>query len=171
MKKILQLLTYILFYISIINLYSQDYPGSTNKMGLTASINTSQFSILIPYFTNYNFSIAPGVELKYAQSMGVDLGLGLTVKSFFKPISSVFPYFGLKGGVIYFFPAPDNMDIQKDYFTGIVLGTEYFFSPQFSLGIEPQLNLTFSDDNSNRFGNPGKMNINTATMITTNIYF
>ncbi len=50
-------------------------------------------------------------------------------------------------------------------------GGEYFFSSSFSVGIEAQLNLTFSDKNSVRFANPGGTNLNTGSVIYASIYF
>lgn len=50
-------------------------------------------------------------------------------------------------------------------------GAEYFFDDQLSLGIEAQLNFSKSADNSGRFGNPGGLNANTATMLFATIYF
>jgi len=54
---------------------------------------------------------------------------------------------------------------------GLNFGGEYYISEHFSVGIEAQGNLTKSDKNSGRFGNPGGVNINLATMIFATMYF
>lgn len=54
---------------------------------------------------------------------------------------------------------------------GGAVGAEAFLVPSFSLGVEAQLNATFSDDNSARFGNPGNLNLNTAAAVTATVYF
>ena len=69
------------------------------------------------------------------------------------------------------FLSPKDSKGTTDFLAGITLGGEYFIHPQFSFGIEAQLNATFSDNSSYRFNNPGGTNLNTATAILANIYF
>jgi hypothetical protein len=71
-------------------------------------------------------------------------------------------------------PSSENEIITKtqiDILGGLAFGGEYFLTDNFSFGVEAQGNLTKSDENSFRFGNPGKINFNTGTMISATIYF
>jgi len=84
------------------------------------------------------------------------------------------PYVGLKLGTILNFPSSENSVDSKtkvDLLGGLAFGAEYFFTENFSLGVEAQGNFTKSDENSFRFGNPDGLNFNTATMISATIYF
>jgi len=67
----------------------------------------------------------------------------------------------------------NDTDISQkiDKFAGNGVGAEYFFDKHFSIGVEAQGNVTVSDMNSFRFGNPDGTNFNTATMVTANVYF
>jgi hypothetical protein len=53
----------------------------------------------------------------------------------------------------------------------VAFGAEYFLSDSFSFGVEAQGNLTKSDENSSRFGNPGGVNFNTGAMVSATVYF
>lgn len=66
---------------------------------------------------------------------------------------------------------PDDGDPITDYIVGLLGGGEYFFSANFSVGIEGQLNISISDENSSRFSNPKGTNVNTASVIFATIYF
>jgi hypothetical protein len=59
----------------------------------------------------------------------------------------------------------------QDFLAGPFFGGEYFLSKRFSVGVEAQIVLAFSDKRSARFGNPGKTNVNTATVAGATVYF
>ena len=54
---------------------------------------------------------------------------------------------------------------------GMLAGGESFLNSSFSLSVEVQLNLSFSDELSDRFGNPDGTNLNTATVLSGAFYF
>ena len=60
---------------------------------------------------------------------------------------------------------------QTDIIGGVALGGEYFLSDHFSFGVEAQANVTRSDNQSFRFGNPGGLTLNTATAVLATVYF
>ena len=66
---------------------------------------------------------------------------------------------------------PDGEDSYYDFIAGFTGGAEYFLDDNLSIGIEFQLNSSFSDEYSFRFGNPDKMNMNTASAVTLSIYW
>ncbi|MBI5471531.1 MAG: hypothetical protein HY961_04210, partial [Ignavibacteriae bacterium] len=64
-----------------------------------------------------------------------------------------------------------NGDAVVDKLLGGFVGMEYFFHRRFSVGGELQVNVIWSDQSSNRFGNPGKVNINTGSALFATFYF
>ena len=94
-------------------------------------------------------------------------------KYYFKT-TGLAPFINVKFGTIFYFPSDDNTvddESQMDILAGIGFGAEYFFNDHFSIGVEAQGNVTFSDEDSYRFGNPDGTNFNTATAVTANVYF
>lgn len=156
----------ILIIVFTINLSAQD---NTRTWGVSASIQENQFDILFPIWTGENNVIAPSVGAIYIEDSGTDLRLGLLDRIYFNATKSLKPFLGLRAGVL--LSLPDGGDNATDFIIGLLGGGEYFFSNHFSVGVEAQLNMSISDENSNRFGNPGGTNINTATAIFATIYF
>jgi hypothetical protein len=151
--------------------WGQDQNTRPVTKGLSAAVQESQLGIMMPFFLSDKFVLAPGVQFAYASKAGMDISFGLSTKAFFSDHDKIRPYWGLKAGISYYNPKASNTSNQSDFVFGGAAGVEYFFSQNFSVGIEPQLNLTLSDDESDRFGNPGGTGINTATIVTVNIYF
>lgn len=166
MKKFDFIFTAILCMVFSMNLKAQD---ETRTWGISASIQQNQFDILFPIWTGGNNVIAPSIGAIYIEDSGTDLRLGLLDRIYFNTTKSLKPFLGLRAGVL--FSLPDGGDNATDYIIGLLGGGEYFFSKNFSVGVEAQLNMSISDENSNRFGNPGGTNINTATAIFATIYF
>ncbi|MDX9773805.1 MAG: hypothetical protein RBT02_10375 [Bacteroidales bacterium] len=162
--------TIVLVLIPIL-ISGQNQSSSLPDKGLTVSIQDSDLGIMIPFFLSDRFVLAPGFQFAYASKIGTDIILGLSTKAFLRDRDKVCPYWGLKAGVCYYNPDASGTSNQIDFVLGGAVGVEYFFNQNFSIGIEPQLNFTLSDDESDRFGNPGGTGINTATMLTANIYF
>jgi hypothetical protein len=141
------------------------------NMGLTVAIQQGQVAIMVPLFLSDKVVLAPAFEFASASKVGTDIVFGVLAKTFFNHQGELRPYWGIRAGIGYFnSKAPDTSN-QTDYIVGAAIGVEYFFNKNFSIGIEPQLNMSVSDDESDRFGNPGGTNINTGTMLTANIYF
>jgi len=117
--------------------------------------------------------LVPAVELKIAQGMSSDLGIGLAARKYLK-VEKIAPYLGVKAGALINIPSKNNeLDDSTlvDKLLGLNAGAEYFIDEKFSFGVEAQGNFTLSDSKSQRFGNPGKINFNTGTAITATVYF
>ena len=170
MNSLAKSLTFILIFVPILT-SGQDQDAKLANKGLTVSVQDSELGILIPFYLSNKFVLAPGFQFAYASKVGMEIGLGLSTKTFLKNRDKVCPYWGLKAGLVFFNPKASGFSNQTDFIFGGAVGVEYFFNQNFSIGIEPQLNFTLSDDESDRFGNPGGIGINTATALTANIYF
>jgi len=152
-------------------LYTLSTSAQENKRtwGISAAIQETQLDILFPIWTGTNNIIAPAIGAIYIGDSGTDLRLGLLDRIFFNANETIKPFLGLRAGAL--ISMPDEEDTVTDYVLGILGGGEYFFSDNFSVGVEAQLNMSISDENSGRFGNPGGTNVNTATVIFASIYF
>jgi len=143
------------------------------KIGLTGSVLGSQFGISVPIWVAQKVVIAPAFELKFGESIGTDFGIGLESRFYLKT-DKICPYYGIKLGAAFNIPASNSSTDTKtkiDGVAGIAFGGEYFIVENFSVGVEAQGNVTKSGKDSERFGNPGGINFNTATMISASIYF
>jgi len=170
MKILKETLIIALFLIPVFS-SGQDQGTRVVNKGLTVTIQESGLGIMMQFYLSDRFILAPGFEFAYGSKVGTDMVFGLFAKGFLRDNSKIKPYWGLKAGLGYYNPKESDTSNQIDLVFGLAAGVEYFFNENFSIGIEPQLNLTLSDDESDRFGNPGGTNINTATMLTANIYF
>jgi hypothetical protein len=65
----------------------------------------------------------------------------------------------------------EDWNINKNSKITLHLAVNTFFDPHFSIGVEAQMNVRSSDNDSSRFGNPGGTNFNTGSAVTANIYF
>jgi len=169
MKKLFFLFAGILLvsFVTSKNMYAQEL--SHGNFGISAAFNGLQGDILFPIWAgNYN-TIAPTIGVMSIGDNYTDLSLGLVFHHYIPYSQNFSPFLGLRGGAL--IGMPSTGDGTTDYFFGVNGGGEYFFSPQFSVGIEAQLNFTFSDDHSARFGNPGGTNFNTGSVIFAAIYF
>jgi hypothetical protein len=162
----LSLLLFVLQSFLFQSNYSQDIPSP--KVGLSASLQDNQFDILVPIWLGSNLSIAPSIGLIWTQDAGSDLRIALVPRFYFSK-SKVSPFLGGRIGLLRATPSVGTGT--TDWLLGLAMGGEYFLDNHFSFGIESQINLTISDQNSSRFGNPGKKNLNTATAIFATVYF
>lgn len=153
-----------IFYNSTL---AQDIP-EIGSYGLSALVQNEQIDIGIPIKINKHIVLSPFVGVQYVEDASTDLSLGMSCK-IYTSIKKLSPYIGPRIGLLR--NMPKDQDAIQDYLFGIFYGGEYFFSSNLSLGVEAQLNMVSSDKNSNRFGNPGGLSINTATAIVANIYF
>ncbi|MBD3223838.1 MAG: hypothetical protein GF313_03865 [Caldithrix sp.] len=70
-----------------------------------------------------------------------------------------------------FYTNPKHGDATIDWVFSLVSGGEYFIDEHFSLGIEGQIDVTRSDEQSLNFGNPDRTNVNTGTAFYATLYF
>lgn len=145
--------------------FAQERP----KMGITGTLQDNQLGIMMPFWVGEKLVLAPAFDFKFAKSIGSEISLGLIPRFYFKN-EKLCPYFGLKAGVMLYRVFDSNQNT-LDLLGGLAYGVEYFFDNNFSVGVELQGNVSKSDKNSIRFGNPGGINFNTATMVMATIYF
>lgn len=142
-------------------------------MGLSASIQGNQYGIIVPFWLGEKFVIAPEIAISAAQKLGTDIEISLSPRFYIKN-EKLCPYYGFKFGTLIFnnsSSSPSTTSSAVDLTGGILFGVEYFLTEVFSVSVEAQGVITKSDRNSNRFGNPGGVNFNTATALTATIYF
>ncbi|HUI29660.1 MAG TPA: hypothetical protein VLX91_05550 [Candidatus Acidoferrales bacterium] len=168
---------YYLFFCTIalqcilaVSTFAQD-SSSTPTYGLTASFQSSQLDILVPIWVSKMVSLAPAVGLAWEDGTGADLHIGI-VPRFYLTKKKVSPYLGLQIAMLKIIPAGGaGVASTTDWLAGLAFGGEYFFDEHLSFGVESQANFTYSDQNSSRFGNPGKTNLNTAAAVFATVYF
>lgn len=165
----LRILILTLLLVASQNLVSLAQEETPRTIGLSAVVQTSHFDVMLPLWISPRTLLAPAISALVVSSAGTDLGFALVPRFYTHLPEGLTPYFSLRLGSI--FGLSRNTGSTTDVISGIAFGGEYFFSPKFSIGVETQLNATFSDSESTRFGNPGGTNINTGTAILANIYF
>lgn len=163
MKKSRLLVVGILFCLT--SAFSQERTG---KIGLSANVQELQFDLIVPVWVTQNISINPSFGFLGATKQAIDISLGLAIRQYLSE-DKFSPYIGLRGAG--FFLKPNKGDNSTDFLAGLFLGGEYFIDSRFSIGVEGQINATFSDKYSNRFGNPDGINFNTATALYATFYF
>jgi hypothetical protein len=140
----------------------------SSGVGLAASIQEGQFDIMVPIWLSERFTIAPAIGIVWAEDAGSDIRIGIAPRYYLRK-EALSPYVGLRLGAL--MNSPSNGSSTTDILIGGAFGGEYFFSEYFSLGVEAQANMVISDSKSARFGNPGKMNLNTAAAVIAGVYF
>jgi hypothetical protein len=140
------------------------------KIGLSASLQNVTYGIQVPIFLTQKIVLAPVIGLRHAEKVGTDVTIALEPKYYYST-NRFAPYSIIMLGAVINKSASDSQEKKVDILAGIGTGAEYFLIPNFSFGVEAQLVGTFADENSNRFGNPGGMNLNLASVVTANIYF
>ena len=170
MKNLYFITLMTIFLFAAIAGISQDTCQRT--VGISATIQTSQYGIMIPIWIGKSISVAPAFDFQWGDKLGTDYAIGIVPKFYFST-KKLMPYLGLRGGFASYIPSKDNTTETRttDWMAGLAFGAEYFFDPRFSLGVELQANFTKSDKNSMRFNNPGNWNFNLATMVSANVYF
>lgn len=167
-------LNYILLAICLFSLPFLANGQETRKIGLSASLQSSQIGILLPIWLGNSFTLAPTLDVRSTEGVGTDLIIGLVPKLYFKT-EGIAPFISARFGAAFNFPSEENIyaptEKTTDIIGGLGFGAEYFFNPNFSAGVEAQGNFTKSGDNSLRFGSPGALSFNTATAATINIFF
>jgi hypothetical protein len=138
------------------------------RVGLCASLQGSQTDILVPLWLNESIVVEPAVVFTRAGGLATDWGAGVLLRYNVRSGVAV-PYVGFRVGAM--FLHPKDQESTTDLVLGPVVGGEYFFAPQLSLGVEAQINFAISDKSSYRFGNPNGTNVNTATAVNVTFYF
>lgn len=174
------LLTAIL--VITVTAFGQNQADRPRTVGITAMLTGSQLDIMVPFSVSQRWTIAPSVGYVHVADMGSDYRLGMKVRVLLTD-GTVAPFLGL-GGTVIIAPrtythaisnqGPETMTESRtliDGIAGVLGGAEYTVNRYFSLGIEGALNATISDKGSNRFGNAGKVNGNTATSVYMSLYF
>lgn len=165
----MRLFTVLIITIFIISLgLTKAQNNFEQKIGIGASLQTTQYDIIIPIRLDKIFYLSPAISIKASEDIGNDILVGFATRFYLKD-DKVSPYLGVKVGAL--INSPKSASSVTDYIAGIDGGAEYYIDSNFSIGIEGQLNFSISDNNSFRFGNPGKTNINTSTAIYAIIYF
>lgn len=138
------------------------------KIGISASLHGDQTDILIPIWGG-GYVFAPAFSVVHINDAVTDMGFGLIVRRNLRDEKAV-PYISVRFGVLILNPAGGG-DSMTDYVYGPAAGGEYFLDDHFSLAAEAQVNVSISDKDSFRFGNPDGTNVNTATAIIATFYF
>jgi hypothetical protein len=141
----------------------------TNKVGLTAYLQGTQYGISVPIWFNEKWMLAPALQFNYSDNSGTNAGLALAPRYYFKR-EKIAPYVGIRLGAMMNKPS-NGSNTLVDLFGGAAFGGEYFLSNNFSFGVEAQLNGSLSDEASSRFANPGGFNVNVGTMFSATVYF
>lgn len=139
-------------------------------IGIGANIQSSDYGIVLPIWLSNKIVLAPMIGFTSAEGNGTDYSIGLMPKYYFNT-ERFAPFIDLKFAAITNKPANDDEDKKTDLLIGLGVGGEYFLSPNFSFNVEAQANMTSSDEDSNRFGNPGGVNFNLGTAVGATIYF
>lgn len=145
------------------------------KFGLSASVQSDQFGIAMPFWVGESTALVPAFQLNFAETVGLDVGVGLSLRQYLRE-GKVRPYLAPGFGVLIAIPdktGSDREDLPNpaDFVFSFGVGGEYFFSDYFSAGVQIGLNAAVSDEDSNRYGNPGGFNLNTSSSVLVNVYF
>lgn len=151
---------------SVASAASSDMP--VKKIGMTASLAGADLGIMVPIWIKPSLSVLPFIRFLSAEDLGHETALGAKIRLHKEVDTDFFPYIGAGVGTYYSTAATVKA---IDRVVGMLLGAEYFVKPRVSLGLESQVTASFSDENSYRFGNPGKKNINTASLVYFSVYF
>ena len=157
----------MLFFIHTNFDFAQDLTHCS--WGISAVVNNSQADLLFPIWIGNLNTLAPSIGIVNIGDINTDISAGLVFHHYIRYNDNFSPIIGLRVGGI--FESPKTGPGTSDFILGALGGGEYFFSCNFSIGIEAQLNLTFSDKLSSRFGNPGGTTFNTGSVIYATVYF
>lgn len=144
------LLPGLLLFLTATTAFSQNQNRpDEGTIGLSASVQSGQTSLMLPIWTSDNVVIAPVLGFVHEQDSFTRLNIGVKPR-FYQDLGSDFAsYIGVQGLLQY--TDPNVGDEVTDFLLGANGGGEYFLSSHFSLGVEGQLNFLFRDDNDNGF--------------------
>ncbi|MEM9050754.1 MAG: hypothetical protein AAGC47_01775 [Bacteroidota bacterium] len=166
--------TFIVLFISSLAYSQDDVEKIQPKVGLSATVQAEQFGLLVPVWLSDDIALVPSVRLNYADGLGTDLAVGLSLRDYLRE-GKVRPYFTPGVAALFSFVDDSEDELEDastlDWVLGMAIGGEYFLDPRFSFGVELGLAGYWSDENSNRFGNPDSFGINTSAAVLVNVYF
>lgn len=145
--------------------------ASDTKVGISAVVQSEQLDIMLPVWLSEKMVIVPSLGFVGVSDAYTDLAVGLALRfNARRHDAKAVPYGG--GRIVVLQYSPEGpADGATDFIFGPFVGGEYFLDDHFSLGVEAQLNISKSDENSLRFGNPDGTSINTATAVMATFYF
>jgi len=131
--------------------------------GLTAYVQTSQTSILVPIWVNPMLTIAPGFSFSYLENSGSQIGFFLMPRIYID-MRRVAPYVALRVGA--HINAPKRARNTTDFLAGVGFGGEYFINPRFSFGVEAIIDGQIID-----LGTGNNIKLDTSGAVHANVYF
>ena len=137
-------------------------------VGISVLIQNPQLDFVLPVWIADRFVATPLIGFSSISNQWNDYAFGLGVRGYVRK-EKLSSYLSVRFAVLIY--APKSGSSATDILFGPAFGAEYYFDEHFSVGEELQLNVAQSDSKSNRFGNPGGTNINTATAVTASFYF
>jgi hypothetical protein len=103
MKNKITLLTLLVLFVAFLNQSFAQESGeeeSSRSFGFTATVQSTQFDILVPVWISPKTVIGPAVSFVSVQDSGSDLGVGAFSK-FYYHTEKIAPYFGLRAGALW----------------------------------------------------------------------
>ena len=153
--------------LMLLNVNFLAQPQSGN-IGISVVVQNEQLDFLVPILLTDKLAISPAFGVRSISDQYTDVAIGGILRYYFRN-QIVSPFIGGRFGALIL--SPKEGDATTDLIFGPLFGAEYYFTKNFSVGIELQLNIVSSGENSDRFGNPGGTNLNTATAFSATIYF
>ncbi|MBD3615828.1 MAG: outer membrane beta-barrel protein [Gracilimonas sp.] len=149
----------VILSILTIAVQAQSIPDE-GTVGLRANF-TGQTSIEVPYMLNQSFSLAPYIGINSTQDQTTNIAIGIRPRFYTGMTNAISPYFtGTLGFSNTSFSNVNNS--VTDFNLGVGYGAEYFFSDQFSVSADGNLNLLFGDSATN---------FSTMARVSASIYF
>ena len=143
---------------------------SKGDVGISIGIQKAHTDINIPYWIGDKTVLAPSFSFFNDSEKLTEFDIGASFRHYMKK-EKLSPFISAGYMWMFYSPGTSNLSSIHDHVFGVSFGGEYFFDNQFSIGGEIQLNLSVSDENSNRFGNPGGHNFNTGSYLFASFYF
>lgn len=120
--------------------------------GMATVAGQGQGQIYLPMWTSGKTAVIPSAGLRTLTNGWTEITVGIGARLYRPQIDKLYPYAGLFVGTtasVYSWAE----EFYFDFTGGVRLGGEYFLAPQFSVGIESQLNMDIMAD-SNLWARP-----------------
>lgn len=132
----------------------------TGSFGIRANL-TGQNSIEMPYMLNESLSLAPYLGFSTTQDQSTNVSVGIRPRYYASTSNALSTYFtGTLGFTNTSFSNTNNS--VTDFNLGVGYGAEYFFSNQFSVSADANLNSRFGDSATN---------LSTGARVSATFYF
>lgn len=156
----------LIFGISI-TAQAQSMP-ETGSIGIRANI-TGQTSIEVPYMLNESLSLAPYLGFSLVGDTDDNtpdgnktISVGISPRYYLSEVASIQTYGTGNLGINIFSSNVPNANSVTNFVIGAGYGGEYFFSENFSISADANLNLNAGDS---------RTRLNTMARISASIYF